>query len=435
MVAFTEGLSCDVLFRGRRHERGRAGDLSFTLCTQHPQSEDSTQLGAEQVGSSNSKAGDSEVAPQAIETLSFKRPPPGPLAPEDLHLWATFSVSQLFHTRTYNDREAILLVCPLSRTKPLHDHQALEMSSCPQPAPHPPIFHYRHCGMVVKCHSSYMLCHHASPCMKHSSPVGLWSQEMDVDGNGQLDWVELRGALERVGLPCTPEYYVHKREHSIEQAFRSFDLDGDGTISRTELHRVLASAGIPISHADRHTQEGEGGAISFNEFRRLAAFLPTTSQVPGPRSRVPGPGYWVTGHGSRVTGHGSRVTVFFFFFFFDDDITLHAWVNAHACCPSTMCTSVSTALSRPSGEHTFLLAPATAFRAMHSRQVDASSHQQHCLPPALPKLLADTVSASSTMVSPAGLLLALSVSSTIGSPAGLLLALMLPLPASSAQVF
>ncbi|GFH24780.1 hypothetical protein HaLaN_22634 [Haematococcus lacustris] len=54
MVAFTEGLSCDVLFRGiarfapvhytagRRHERGRAGDLSFT---QHPQSEDSTQLG------------------------------------------------------------------------------------------------------------------------------------------------------------------------------------------------------------------------------------------------------------------------------------------------------------------------------------------------------------------------------------------------------
>ncbi|GFH24781.1 uncharacterized protein HaLaN_22635 [Haematococcus lacustris] len=102
---------------------------------------------------------------------------------------------------------------------------------------------------------------------------------MDVDGNGQLDWVELRGALERVGLPCTPEYYVHKREHSIEQAFRSFDLDGDGTISRTELHRVLASAGIPISHADRHTQEGEGGAISFNEFRRLAAFLPTTSQV------------------------------------------------------------------------------------------------------------------------------------------------------------
>ncbi|KAL6765494.1 hypothetical protein V8C86DRAFT_3021733 [Haematococcus lacustris] len=59
---------------------------------------------------------------------------------------------------------------------------------------------------------------------------------------------------------------------------RSFDLDGDGTISRTELHRVLASAGIPISHADKHTQEGEGGAISFNEFRRLAAFLPTTSQ-------------------------------------------------------------------------------------------------------------------------------------------------------------
>ncbi|KAL6765496.1 hypothetical protein V8C86DRAFT_3021735 [Haematococcus lacustris] len=58
----------------------------------------------------------------------------------------------------------------------------------------------------------------------------------------------------------------------------SFDLDGDGTISRTELHRVLASAGIPISHADKHTQEGEGGAISFNEFRRLAAFLPTTSQ-------------------------------------------------------------------------------------------------------------------------------------------------------------
>ncbi|KAJ9532755.1 hypothetical protein QJQ45_010874 [Haematococcus lacustris] len=169
------------------------------------------RLGAEQVGSSNSKAGDSEVAPQAVETLSFKRPPPGPLAPEDLHLWATFSVSQLFHTRTHNDREAILL-------------------------------------------------------------------EMDVDGNGQLDWVELRGALERVGLPCTPEYYVHKREHSIEQAFRSFDLDGDGTISRTELHRVLASAGIPISHADRHTQEGEGGAISFNEFRRLAAFLPTTSQ-------------------------------------------------------------------------------------------------------------------------------------------------------------
>ncbi|KAL6749882.1 hypothetical protein V8C86DRAFT_3031551 [Haematococcus lacustris] len=73
-------------------------------------------------------------------------------------------------------------------------------------------------------------------------------------------------------------YYVHKREHSIEQAFRSFDLDGDGTISRTELHRVLASAGIPISHADRHTQEGEGGAISFNGFLRLAAFLPTTSQ-------------------------------------------------------------------------------------------------------------------------------------------------------------
>jgi hypothetical protein len=43
----------------------------------------------------------------------------------------------------------------------------------------------------------------------------LWVafEEMDLNGDGHLDWVELRSALERLGLPCTPEWVALHQIH------------------------------------------------------------------------------------------------------------------------------------------------------------------------------------------------------------------------------
>mmetsp|Transcript_17034 Transcript_17034/g.42648 ORF Transcript_17034/g.42648 Transcript_17034/m.42648 type:complete len:431 (+) Transcript_17034:306-1598(+) len=152
------------------------------------------------------------------------------------------------------------------------------------------------------------------PVRQPPSPIdpedeALWQAfaEMDANGDNELDFVELRQALEGLGLPCTPEYlvqmmieydtnqdnkidweefryYVHRRDIEIEKAFRAFDIDGDGEITREELGRVLRSAGIPAAETDlrRMVEKLDGDAnarISYDEFRRFAAFLPSTDMV------------------------------------------------------------------------------------------------------------------------------------------------------------
>jgi len=120
--------------------------------------------------------------------------------------------------------------------------------------------------------------------------------------DGYISSSELRAALLKLGLPCTPEYlrllmneldvdhdskvdwpdfraFFSMRSRGIEKAFRAFDRDGDGVITMDELEQALTSAGIPadeetirrmISRMDVNLSK----TISLQEFTRFATFLP-----------------------------------------------------------------------------------------------------------------------------------------------------------------
>mmetsp|Transcript_1431 Transcript_1431/g.3449 ORF Transcript_1431/g.3449 Transcript_1431/m.3449 type:complete len:398 (+) Transcript_1431:469-1662(+) len=131
----------------------------------------------------------------------------------------------------------------------------------------------------------------------------LWEVFAEFCGrDGYISSSELRAALLKLGLPCTPEYlrllmneldvdhdskvdwpdfraFFSMRSRGIEKAFRAFDRDGDGVITMDELEQALTSAGIPadeetirrmISRMDVNLSK----TISLQEFTRFATFLP-----------------------------------------------------------------------------------------------------------------------------------------------------------------
>ncbi|KAJ3802077.1 calmodulin-like protein [Lentinula aff. detonsa] len=64
--------------------------------------------------------------------------------------------------------------------------------------------------------------------------------EVDVDGNGTIDFNEFLAMMEK-------KFKDTDSEEEIRQAFQVFDKDGNGTISAKELKAVMESLGEKLS--------------------------------------------------------------------------------------------------------------------------------------------------------------------------------------------
>ncbi len=140
---------------------------------------------------------------------------------------------------------------------------------------------------------------------KDDQPLWDLFQEMDTNGDGTVDVSEMRTALARLGLPCSPAYvdqmmrrfnteggdsndsvtwdnfkhYVSDREKQVAAAFSMFDVDGGGTIDASELGKVMAQAGLPTTGRDIRKvmdilDKDHDGTITYEEFRRWACMVP-----------------------------------------------------------------------------------------------------------------------------------------------------------------
>ncbi|KAJ3876130.1 calmodulin-like protein [Lentinula edodes] len=88
--------------------------------------------------------------------------------------------------------------------------------------------------------------------------------EVDVDGNGTIDFKEFLSMMEK-------KFKDTDSEEEIRQAFQVFDKDGNGTISAKELKAVMESLGEKLSdkEVDAMIQEADldgDGCINYQEF-------------------------------------------------------------------------------------------------------------------------------------------------------------------------
>ncbi|KAJ3737291.1 calmodulin [Lentinula guzmanii] len=67
--------------------------------------------------------------------------------------------------------------------------------------------------------------------------------EVDVDGNGTIDFNEFLAMMEK-------KFKDTDSEEEIRQAFQVFDKDGNGTISAKELKAVMESLGALLDRLD-----------------------------------------------------------------------------------------------------------------------------------------------------------------------------------------
>ncbi|KAJ3889357.1 putative calmodulin [Lentinula edodes] len=76
--------------------------------------------------------------------------------------------------------------------------------------------------------------------------------EVDVDGNGTIDFKEFLSMMEK-------KFKDTDSEEEIRQAFQVFDKDGNGTISAKELKAVMESLGEKLSdkEVDAMIQEAD----------------------------------------------------------------------------------------------------------------------------------------------------------------------------------
>jgi calmodulin len=91
--------------------------------------------------------------------------------------------------------------------------------------------------------------------------------EVDVDGNGNIDFKEFIGLMAR-------KMRDTDTEEELIEAFKVFDRDGNGLISATELKHVMVSLGEKITdeEVDEMIKEADidgDGYINYEEFVRM----------------------------------------------------------------------------------------------------------------------------------------------------------------------
>jgi calmodulin len=91
--------------------------------------------------------------------------------------------------------------------------------------------------------------------------------EVDTDGNGNIDFKEFIGLMAR-------KMRDTDTEEELIEAFKVFDRDGNGLISATELKHVMISLGEKITdeEVDEMIKEADmdgDGYINYEEFVRM----------------------------------------------------------------------------------------------------------------------------------------------------------------------
>jgi calmodulin len=91
--------------------------------------------------------------------------------------------------------------------------------------------------------------------------------EVDIDGNGTIDFKEFLGLMAR-------KMRDNDSEEELIEAFKVFDRDGNGLISNVELQHVMASLGenVTMDEVDEMIKEADldgDGYINYEEFVKM----------------------------------------------------------------------------------------------------------------------------------------------------------------------
>ena len=91
--------------------------------------------------------------------------------------------------------------------------------------------------------------------------------EVDIDGNGTIDFKEFLGLMAR-------KMRDNDSEEELIEAFKVFDRDGNGLISNVELQHVMTSLGenVTMDEVDEMIKEadlGGDGYINYEEFVKM----------------------------------------------------------------------------------------------------------------------------------------------------------------------
>jgi len=91
--------------------------------------------------------------------------------------------------------------------------------------------------------------------------------EVDIDGNGTIDFKEFLGLMAR-------KMRDTDTEEELIEAFKVFDRDGNGLISNIELQHVMTSLGenITMDEVDEMIKEADldgDGYINYEEFVKM----------------------------------------------------------------------------------------------------------------------------------------------------------------------
>ena len=91
--------------------------------------------------------------------------------------------------------------------------------------------------------------------------------EVDIDGNGTIDFKEFLGLMAR-------KMRDNDSEEELIEAFKIFDRDGNGLISNVELQHVMTSLGenVTMDEVDEMIKEADldgDGYINYEEFVKM----------------------------------------------------------------------------------------------------------------------------------------------------------------------